>query len=119
MAVPTVRSPGNQGQGRFTSVQPQRTPTPKDATGSVLHTLEKELAFTQKIPNSEANLGKVHKSFIDAVFRATGGEVTLLSSNNRTTLSLTPSKSPRISRKMTQIIGPFSVAIPTNYHKSL
>jgi hypothetical protein len=29
-------------------------------------------------------------------------------------LSLTPSESPRISRKMTQTIGPFSVAIPTN-----
>ena len=85
MAVPTVRSPGDQGQGRYTPVQPQRTPTPKDATGSVLRTSEKELAFTLKIPNSEANLGKVHKTFINAVFRATDGEVTLLSSNNRTT----------------------------------
>jgi hypothetical protein len=85
MAVPTVCSPGDQGQGRFTSVQPQHTPTPKDATGSVLRTSEKELAFTLKIPNSEANLGKVHKTFIGAVFRATDGKVTLLSSNNRTT----------------------------------
>ena len=85
MAVPTVHSPGDQGQGRYTPVQPQRTPTPKDATGSVLRTSEKELAFTLKIPNSEANLGKVHKTFIDAVFWATDSEVTLLSSNNRTT----------------------------------
>jgi hypothetical protein len=66
-------------------VQPQHTPTSKDATGSVLRTSEKELAFKLKIPNSEANLGKVHKTFIDVVFWATDSEVTLLSSNNRTT----------------------------------
>ncbi len=86
MADPPVRSPGAQGQARSTPSHPQRIATVKDdTTGSVLRTSEKELAFTLKIPNSEANLGKVHKTFIDAVFRATDSEVTLLSSNNRST----------------------------------
>jgi hypothetical protein len=44
MAGPTICSPDNQGQGKNTLVQPQHTPTAKDATGLVLPTSEKELA---------------------------------------------------------------------------
>jgi hypothetical protein len=83
MAGPSVVSPGAQGQGGKPPTPPARTPLVKDATGSVLRATEKELAFTLKIPNSAANLGKVHKEFIDALFRVTDNAVTLLCSNNR------------------------------------
>ena len=59
------------------------SPSVKDATGTVLRTAEKELAFTLKIPNSEPNLGKVHKAFIDDLFRVADNEITLLPSNDR------------------------------------
>jgi hypothetical protein len=85
MAGPSAVTPDIQGQGRSLTTPPKRPPCAKDATGSVLRTNERELAFTLKIPNSEVNLGKVHKTFIDAVFRVTNNEVTLLPSNDRTT----------------------------------
>jgi hypothetical protein len=83
MAGPSVVYPGAQGQGGNPPPPPIRTPPAKDATGSVLRATEKELAFTLKIPNSAANLGQVHKEFIDALFRVTNNDVTLLCSNNR------------------------------------
>jgi hypothetical protein len=83
MAGPSVVSPGAQGQGGNPPPPPIRTPLVKDATGSVLRATEKELAFTLKIPNSAANLGQVHKEFIDALFRVTDNDVTFLCSNNR------------------------------------
>jgi hypothetical protein len=83
MAGPSVVSPGAQGQAGNPPTPPIRTPTARDATGSALRTNEKELAFTLKIPNSAANLAKVHKTFIDALYRVTDNEVTLLCSNNR------------------------------------
>jgi hypothetical protein len=83
MAGPSVVSPGAQGQGGKSPTPILRTPLSKDATGSVLRTTEKELAFTLKIPNSETNLGKVHKAFIDSLYRVTENEVTLLCSNAR------------------------------------
>jgi hypothetical protein len=84
MAGPSVASPGAQGQGGNPPTPPTHSPNAKDATGTVLRADEKELAFTLKIPNSESNLAKVHKAFIDALYRVTDNEVTLLCSNNRT-----------------------------------
>jgi len=84
MAGPSVVSPGVQGQVGNPPTPPTQPSHAKDATGTVLRANEKELAFTLKIPNSEANLAKVHKTFIDALYRVTDNEVTLLCSNNRT-----------------------------------
>jgi hypothetical protein len=84
MAVPPAAHPGAQGQGKPPPTPPTRSPSVKDATGSVLRTDEKELAFTLKIPNSEPNLGKVHKHFIDDLFRVSEHEITLLPSNDNT-----------------------------------
>jgi hypothetical protein len=85
MVGPPVVSPGVQGQGFSPPTPPIRQSIMKDATGAVLRATERELAFTLKIPNSTANLGKVHKAFIDDLFRATENEATLLPSNDRTT----------------------------------
>jgi hypothetical protein len=82
MAGPSIVSPGAQGQGGNTPTTILRNANSKDATGSVLRATEKELAFTLKILNSEKNLGQVHKAFIDALYRITDNEVTLLCSNN-------------------------------------
>jgi hypothetical protein len=84
MAVPPAASPGAQGQGNTQPITPVRSAVAKDATGTVLKTAEKELAFTLKIPNSEPNLGKVHKGFIDDLFRVSQNEITLLPSNDNT-----------------------------------
>ena len=84
MAVPPAASPGAQGQGNPQPTTPVRSAVAKDATGTVLKTAEKELAFTLKIPNSEPNLGKVHKGFIDDLFRVSQNEITLLPSNDNT-----------------------------------
>lgn len=84
MAVPPAAIPGAPGQDNHypsTSIRPSST---KDATGSVLNTAERELAFTLKIPNSAPNLGKVHKSFIDDLFRIADNDITLLPSNDKT-----------------------------------
>ena len=78
MTAPPAVTPGIQGQGNTQPTTPIRPPIAKDATGSVLQTTERELAFTLKIPNSEANLGKVHKAFIDKLYQVTDNEVTLL-----------------------------------------
>jgi hypothetical protein len=83
MAGPSVVSPGTQGQDGKAPTPPSRTTTAKDATGTVLRATEKELAFTLKIPNSATNLAKIHKTFVDALYRATDNEVTLLCSNTR------------------------------------
>ena len=85
MAGPSVVSPGAQGQGTTPTSTPNRSTTTKDATGTVLKATEKELAFTLKIPNAATNLDKVHKAFIDDLYRVTNNEVTLLPSNDRTT----------------------------------
>jgi hypothetical protein len=82
MASPSVVFPGAQGQGGNPPPPPIRTPLVKNFTGSVLRANKKELAFTLKIPNSAANLGQVHKEFIDALFRVTDNDVTFLCSNN-------------------------------------
>ena len=84
MAGPYIVSPGVQGQGGNPPTPPTHSPNAKDATGTVLQADEKELALTLKIPNSESNLAKVHKAFIDALYRVADNEVTLLCSNNRT-----------------------------------
>jgi hypothetical protein len=84
MAVPPAAHPGAQGQGNPPPSPHTRSPFVKDATGSVLRTSEKELAFTLKIPNSTPNLGKVHKTFINDLFRVSEQEITLLPSNDNT-----------------------------------
>ena len=78
VGLPVV-SPGIQGQGKNPTTPLNRRPSGKDATGSVLRASEKELIpFTLKIPNAAANLDKVHKAFIDDLYRATQNDVTLI-----------------------------------------
>ncbi len=84
MAVPPAAIPGAPGQDNHYPSTSIRSSSTKDATGSVLNTAERELAFTLKIPNSAPNLGKVHKSFIDDLFRVADNDITLLPSNDKT-----------------------------------
>jgi hypothetical protein len=95
MVGQSVAPSGVQGRGRNRPIPTKRSTLVKDATGSVLRANEKELAFILKIHNYEANLGKVHKTFIDAVYRATDNEVTLLASNDRTTPAPDPIREPK------------------------
>jgi hypothetical protein len=95
MAGPSVATSGVQGRERNPQTQPKRSTLVKDATGSVLRANKRELAFILKIPNSEANLGKVHKTFIDAVYCATDNKVILLASNDCTTPVPAPIQEPK------------------------
>lgn len=95
MAVSSVRPPGHQGQGRKTQDQPPTMATTNDATGSVLRSSERELAFTLKIPNSEQNLARTHKAFIDAIFRATSNDTTILPSSDKHNPSLDALREPK------------------------